>query len=55
MLEENFEFQCSEMHENKGFSRLFQQNYFTMVEEDFEFRCSEMHESKGFSRVFQWN
>ena len=41
------------MHENEGFSRLFQQNLFTMVEENFEFQCSKMHEKEGFSRHFR--
>ena len=48
MVEENFENQCSEMHQDERFLRLSVWSKFAMVEENFENRYSKIHWNKTF-------
>ena len=50
MVEENFELQSSEMHQNEGFWD-FILNTFTMVEENFEFQSSDCTRMKDFKEI----
>ena len=49
-VEENIEFQSSEMLQNEGFLNVTV-NIFTMVEENFEFESSEMLQNEGFLNI----
>ena len=47
MVEEDFEFYCSEMLQNEGFL-LIVREYFHHGRRKFEFYCSEMLQNEGF-------
>ena len=51
-VEKKIEFECSEMCDNKGFSRLFQQNLFIMVEKILNsnvLKCTRMKDFQNIS------
>ena len=55
MVEENFEFCCSEMFQNEGFLCTFHREYFHNGWKSSEFYCSEMFQNKGFWNISQDN
>ena len=51
MVEENFGFRWSEMHQNEGFQQVTNR-IFTMVKENFGFAWSSMLQNEGFQNVY---